>query len=82
MFRIKPHTRQKHSEGSKKIFLCTRTQGAHRDCARPAFECLSDSCGDMDQQWPATGAGALGVADLGHRAWGTSPIGKLPLTPP
>ena len=26
---------------------------------------LSVSCGGMDQQWPATGAGALGAADLG-----------------
>ena len=27
--------------------------------------CLSVSCKDMGQQWPATGAGALGTADLG-----------------
>ena len=26
--------------------------------------CLSVSCGGTGQQWPATGAGALGVADL------------------
>ena len=26
---------------------------------------LSVSCGGMSQQWPATGAGALGAADLG-----------------
>ena len=27
--------------------------------------CLSVSCEDTDQQWPATGVGALGAADLG-----------------
>ena len=27
--------------------------------------CLSLSCGGTDQQWTATGAGALGAADLG-----------------
>ena len=28
--------------------------------------CLSVSCGGMGQKWPATGAGTLGAADLGH----------------
>ena len=40
----------------------------HRDCVRLAFERLSDSCGAMGQQWPATagaGEGALGAAGLG-----------------
>ena len=36
----------------------------HRDCVRLAFERLSDSCGGMGQQWPASGAGALGAAIL------------------
>ena len=36
----------------------------HRDWARPAFECLSVSCGGMGQQWPAAGAGALVAAAL------------------
>ena len=27
--------------------------------------CLSVSCGDMGQQWTATGAGALGAVDVG-----------------
>ena len=27
--------------------------------------CLSVSCSDMGQQWPDTGVGALGAADLG-----------------
>ena len=31
---------------------------------RPTFECLSASCGGTGQQWPATGTGALGAADL------------------
>ena len=34
---------------------------------------LSVSCGGMDQQWPAAGAGALGAADLGVD--GISPLG-------
>ena len=46
----------------------TRTQRSHRDWARPAFECLSVSCGGTSQQWPATGTGALAAADLGHVA--------------
>ena len=29
------------------------------------FECLSVSCEGPGQQWPASGAGALGAADLG-----------------
>ena len=36
-----------------------------RNLARPAFECLSVSCGGKSQQCTATGAGALGAADLG-----------------
>ena len=32
---------------------------------RPAFECLSISCGGTCQKLPATGAGALAAADLG-----------------
>ena len=41
------------------------TRNPHRDWARPAFECLSISCGGTGQQWPAAGAGTLGAADLG-----------------
>ena len=32
---------------------------------KPAFECLSVSCGGTGQQWPAARAGALGAVDLG-----------------
>ena len=79
MFRIKIHTLQRCSEGSNQT-LCAP---GPRDPTETEPElCLSASCGDMDQQWPATGAGALGLADLGHRAWDISPIGKSPLTPP
>ena len=59
-FRIKPHTRQRHSEGSNK-------PSAHQDSETPENElelCLSVSCGVMGQQWTAAGAGALGAADL------------------
>ena len=33
---------------------------------------LSVSCGDTGQQWPVTGAEALGEANLGHTACGIS----------
>ena len=51
-FRIKPHTHQRRSEGSNKTLF---TPG-------DSTETESDRTG---QQWPATGAGALGAADLG-----------------
>ena len=41
--------------------VCSRTQRPHRDWARTVFECLLQRYG---QQWPATGVGALGTADL------------------
>ena len=61
MFRMKPCSCQKHSEGSNKP--C-----AHQDPGTPQTEkelCLSISCGGTGQQWAAAGAGALGAADLG-----------------
>ena len=51
-FRSKPHTHQRRSEGSNKTLF---TPG-------DSTETESDHTG---QQWPATGAGALGAADLG-----------------
>jgi len=51
----------------------TRTQRSHRDCARPAFECLRVSCRATGQQWPAAGVGALAAADLGGTACGIKP---------
>ena len=60
-FRIK-HTCQRHSEGSNKT-VCN--QETPQKLTRHAFECLSISCGGTGQQWPAAGAGALGVAVLG-----------------
>ena len=58
----------------KQKLVCTRTQIFHRDWARPDFECLSDYCRCTGQQWPATGTGALGAADLGHVVCGISPL--------
>ena len=64
MFRIKPHTCQKSSEGSNKP--CT-----HQDPETPTHTktetelCLSVSCRGTGQQWTAAGAGALGAVDLG-----------------
>ena len=61
MFRVKPHTCQRCSVGSNKA--C-----GHQDPETPQRlrqNCLSVSCGGMGQQWTATGAGALGVVDLG-----------------
>ena len=40
----------------------TRNQEPHREGEEL---CLSISCGGTGQQWPATGTGALGTADLG-----------------
>ena len=36
----------------------------------------------MGQQWPATGTGALAVADLGGTARGLSPFGGVAISPP
>ena len=61
MFRLKPHSCQRRSEGSNKP--C-----AHQDPETPETEtelCLSISCGGMGQQWTATWTRALGAADLG-----------------
>ena len=62
MFRIKPHTHQRCSEGSNKP--C-----AYRDPETPTETepelCLSVSCRGTGQQWPSAGAGALGAANLG-----------------
>ena len=49
---------------AQKNFVHSTTQRPHRDWARPAFVCLSVSCGDTGHQWLAAGAGALGAADL------------------
>ena len=38
-FRIKPHTCQRHSEGSNNL-VHARTQGTRRDWGRTVFECL------------------------------------------
>ena len=60
-FRIKSHTRQRHLEGLNKPCV-------HRDSETPqrlSQNCLSIPCGGAGLQWPATGAGALGAADLG-----------------
>ena len=60
MFRIKPHTRQRRSEGSDKPCV-------HQDPETPqrlSQNCvLSVSCVGMGQQGTATGAGALGAID-------------------
>ena len=60
-FRIKPHSRQRCSEGSSKACV-------HLDPGPSESEtelCLSVSCGGAGQQWSAVGTGALGAADLG-----------------
>ena len=49
-------------EGSNKTLCAT---GDSAETEPDLFECLSVSCGGTGQQWPATGAGALGAADLG-----------------
>ena len=60
-FRIKPHTCQSCSECSNEP--CTPGPRDHTE-TEPEL-CLGVSCRGTGQQWPATGAGALGAADLG-----------------
>ena len=50
-----------------KLCAC-QDPGTPWDWARPAFECLSVSCGGMGQQRPAAGTGTLAAADLGSKA--------------
>ena len=61
-YKIKPQTSEMLRRLKQNLVF---TRRPHRDGARHAFDCLSVSCGGMGQQWPATGAGALGAADLG-----------------
>ena len=60
MVRIKAHTQQRLSEGSK---LCALGPGDPTETETKL--CLSASCGGTGQQWTATGAGALGAVDVG-----------------
>ena len=62
-FRIKPHTHQRHLEGSNKT-LCAPGHPTETEPDLP-LGVLSVSCVGTGQQWPATGTGALGAADLG-----------------
>ena len=73
-FRIKPHARQRPLEGSNKPCVHQDTEAPQR-LTRPAFECLSVSCGGKGQKWAATWTKALAAADLGHTACGISPLG-------
>ena len=59
--------------------VCTRTWIPHRDLDKPAFECLSVSCGDMVQQWAASGQG-LWVQQTW--VWHKPSWRRSPLTPP
>ena len=61
--------------GLKQSLVHTRTQRPHRNWVRPAFECLSVSCRDVGQQWPATGIGPLAAADLAGMVCDISPLG-------
>ena len=55
-FRIKPSYPSEMHRGLKQNLVHKETESEL---------CLSVSCGGRGQQWPATGAGALGAADLG-----------------
>ena len=51
-----------------------------RDPTQTEIElCLSVSCGGTGEQWTATGAGALGAADLGMAGCSTLGDGISPL---
>ena len=78
-FKIKPHAHQRCSEGSNKL-LCAP---GPRDPTEAESElCASVSCGGMGHQWPAAGAGALGVGDWSHSLWHKPSWRRSPLTPP
>ena len=72
MFRIKLHTHQRWSEGSNKS--CAQQDPETLTETEPEL-CLGVSCRGTHQQWPATGAGALGAAHLvWHKpSWRRSP---------
>ena len=88
MFRIKPQTFQRCSEGAKKNKQKNKKKPfAHQDPekgavastgvgVRPAFECLSVSCRGRGQQRPAMETGALAAADLVGTVCGINPLGK------
>ena len=72
MFRVTPHSCQRHSEGSNKTLCFEPGPRDPRDWTRPVFECLlnqtcvwvsepdlclSVSWRGMGQQWPAMGTG-------------------------
>ena len=59
-FRIKSLIHQRQSAQTN---LCT--PGPRDPTEMEPELCLSVSCEGMGQQWPASGAGALGAADLG-----------------
>ena len=61
-YKIKPQTSEMLRRLKQNLVF---TRRPHRDGARHAFDCLSVSCEGMGQQWPATGAEAMGAADLG-----------------
>ena len=71
MFRIKPHTHQRCSEGSNKP--CAQQDPETLTETEPDLP-LSISCGGTGQQWPAAGEVALGAADLVHTGFGISPL--------
>ena len=60
MFKIKPNTHQRHLEHSNKT-LCAPGDRTETEPDQP----LNVSCRGTGQQWPATGTGALGAAELG-----------------
>ena len=64
-FRIKPHTRQKGSEASNKPCAPHPSPGPRDPTETETELCLSVSGGGTGQQGTASGAGALGAADLG-----------------
>ena len=79
LFRIKPYSYQRCTEGPPK--LCGHQDPGKgevtptRDRARHAFECLTVSRRGMGHQSPAMGTGALDAADLGDGMCGINPLG-------
>ena len=76
MFRIKPQTSQRCSEGTNKTLYTPVPRGPHRDWYRSALEYLNISCWGMGQQWPDMGTGTLVSGDRGHAAYGINSLGE------
>ena len=72
IFRIKPYTHQKHSEGSNKT-LCTL---GPRDCTEAESDSPLSVWVSPEEAWFISDTRSLAAADLGHALCIISPLGR------